>query len=106
LQSSWNDYKKKLLHIIENLSLEQILKHLQIEEETQVQFKKQMFGKSNSKVHYVAKNSRKNAGKKRKNFQGEASKIKKTMQDVVKKCHYCKQLGYFVRDCLVLKKKK
>jgi len=24
----------------------------------------------------------------------------------VKKCHYCKQPGHFVTDCLVLKKKK
>ena len=103
LPSSWNDFKKKLLHIIENLSLEQILKHLQIEEETQVQFKNQVYGKSNSKVHYVAEKSRKNVGKRGRTFREKPLRTRRQNKNV-KKCHYCKQPSHFVRHCPVLKK--
>ncbi|PKI61206.1 hypothetical protein CRG98_018397 [Punica granatum] len=34
LPSSWNDYRKKLLHIAEDFTVEKILRHLRIEEET------------------------------------------------------------------------
>ena len=35
LPPSWNNYKKKLLHTSENLTLDQLLKHIRIKEETQ-----------------------------------------------------------------------
>ncbi|KAG8472427.1 hypothetical protein CXB51_035377 [Gossypium anomalum] len=34
LPSSWNNYWKKLLHMAEDFTVEKILKHLRIEEET------------------------------------------------------------------------
>ncbi|PKI64622.1 hypothetical protein CRG98_015054 [Punica granatum] len=34
LPSSWNDYRKKLLHMAEDFTMEKILRHLCIEEET------------------------------------------------------------------------
>ncbi|PKI78962.1 hypothetical protein CRG98_000603 [Punica granatum] len=34
LPSSWNDYRKKLLHMAEDFTVEKILRHLRIEEET------------------------------------------------------------------------
>ncbi|PKI51909.1 hypothetical protein CRG98_027742 [Punica granatum] len=33
LPSSWNDYRKKLLHMVEDFTVEKILRHLRIEEE-------------------------------------------------------------------------
>ena len=36
LPSSWNGYKKKLLHRSEDYSLEQFMKHLRIDEEIKV----------------------------------------------------------------------
>ena len=36
LPPSWNNFKKKLLHMSEDLTLEQFGQHLQIEEESQV----------------------------------------------------------------------
>ncbi|PKI33835.1 hypothetical protein CRG98_045775 [Punica granatum] len=35
LLSSWNDYRKKLLHMAEDFTVEKIPRHLHIEEETQ-----------------------------------------------------------------------
>ncbi|KAH1047263.1 hypothetical protein J1N35_038047 [Gossypium stocksii] len=34
LSSSWNNYRKKLLHMAKNFTVEKILRHLRIEEET------------------------------------------------------------------------
>ncbi|XP_040956095.1 uncharacterized protein [Gossypium hirsutum] len=34
LPSSWNNYQKKLLHMVEDFTMEKILRHLRIEEET------------------------------------------------------------------------
>ena len=36
LPPSWNNYRKKLLHMAEKLTLEQIGTHLRIEEESQI----------------------------------------------------------------------
>ncbi|KAH1046614.1 hypothetical protein J1N35_037398 [Gossypium stocksii] len=35
LPSSWNNYQKKLLHMAEDFTMEKIIRHLHIQEETQ-----------------------------------------------------------------------
>uniref|UniRef100_A0A2N9HPB4 Retrovirus-related Pol polyprotein from transposon TNT 1-94-like beta-barrel domain-containing protein n=1 Tax=Fagus sylvatica TaxID=28930 RepID=A0A2N9HPB4_FAGSY len=40
LPPSWNDYRKKLMHTTEDFTIEQIQKHLRIEEETRIRDKK------------------------------------------------------------------
>ncbi|XP_027120584.1 uncharacterized protein LOC113766443 [Coffea eugenioides] len=56
LPTSWNDYKKKLLHTTESFTIDQILKHLRIEEDTRNLQKKQI--ESNVKVNTLSeKNS-------------------------------------------------
>ncbi|XP_057993054.1 uncharacterized protein LOC131174037 [Hevea brasiliensis] len=52
LPPSWNDYRKKLLHTTEDFSLEQIQKHLRIEEETRNRDKK-FVSESTTKVNFV-----------------------------------------------------
>ena len=56
LSSSWNGYRKKLLHNFEDYSLEQLMKHLRIEEESKVREKleKVSIG-SSSRAHTVDK---------------------------------------------------
>lgn len=36
LPSTWNDYRKKLLHTSENFTIDQLTKHIRIEEETRI----------------------------------------------------------------------
>jgi hypothetical protein len=55
LPSNWNDYRKKLLHIIEKFSPEKIQKHLLIEEETIIYVKK-FTTESTTKMNYVEVN--------------------------------------------------
>ncbi|XP_057994935.1 uncharacterized protein LOC110659461 [Hevea brasiliensis] len=52
LPPSWNDYRKKLLHTTEDFSLEQIQKHLRIEEEIRNRDKK-FVSESTTKVNFV-----------------------------------------------------
>ena len=52
---SWNDYRKKLLHAIKELSLEQIKKHLRIEEEMIIHVRKFTI-ESTIKLNYVEGN--------------------------------------------------
>lgn len=40
LPSTWNDYRKKLLYTSKDFTIEQLLKHIQIEEEIRIYEKK------------------------------------------------------------------
>ena len=55
LPPSWNNYRNKLLHTTEEFSLEQIQKHLRIEEETRIHVKN-FAGESSTKINFVEGN--------------------------------------------------
>ena len=55
LPTTWNDYRKKLLHTTEEFSLEQIQKHLRIEEETRIHVKN-FASESATKINFIQAN--------------------------------------------------
>ncbi|KAL0375582.1 UNVERIFIED_CONTAM: hypothetical protein Scaly_0675800 [Sesamum calycinum] len=57
LPLSWNNYRKKLLHSTEDFSVDQLLKHLRIEEETRICDKMHQVQPS-SKVNYVSEKNK------------------------------------------------
>ena len=74
LPPSWNDYRKKLLHSSESFTLEQLQKHLRIEEETRIRDGKRLGIEVGSKVNFVdvnkaGNNFRNKSGNKRKNHE-------------------------------------
>nr|XP_027075858.1 uncharacterized protein LOC113699697 [Coffea arabica] len=81
LPPSWNDYQKKLLHTSEILTLDGVLKHLNIEEDARNLQKKDVNGESkvkvedDSKVNFV--NERKCSNFKRKKYDNTNSKDNK-----------------------------
>ncbi|GJS68326.1 hypothetical protein Tco_0682891 [Tanacetum coccineum] len=90
LPSSWHNYRKKSMHTSEDFTLDQIQKHLRIEEETRIR-EKNLNGASSSKVNYVdsGKNNKGN-DKKRKgtwNSSKNNKKDKKPLSEVV--CYKC-----------------
>nr|GEV70857.1 hypothetical protein [Tanacetum cinerariifolium] len=92
LPSSWHNYRKKLMHTSEDFTLDQIQKHLRIEEETRIR-EKNLNGASSSKVNYVdsGKNNKGN-NKKRKgtwNSSNENKKDKKPLSEVVCYKNHC-----------------
>ncbi|KAI9175151.1 hypothetical protein LWI28_028175 [Acer negundo] len=63
LPQTWNNYRKKLLHMVEDISLENFQKSIQIEEETR-NHDKSVLSQDSSKVHVVEAGS-----KYKKNFK-------------------------------------
>nr|GEW85125.1 hypothetical protein [Tanacetum cinerariifolium] len=100
LPSSWHNYRKKLMHTSEDFTLDQIQKHLRIEEETRI-WEKNLNGASSSKVNYVdsGKNN-KEYDKKRKgtwNSSKDNKKDKKPLSEVA--CYKCGKKEHIKRYC-------
>ena len=72
LPQTWNNYRKKLLHMVEDISLQ---KNIQIEEETQNR-DKSVPSKDSSKVHIVETGSKYKKNFKVKNDKGKFKKNK------------------------------
>ena len=107
LPSSWNDYRKKLMHRRDDISLEELQKHLRIEEETRSRDQKNI-SQNSSKVNIVE-------GSKFKNFKVNNNKKFKKSGNNQKfghnlkfngNCFNCGKKGHHISDCRLKKKKE
>ena len=100
LPQSWNDYRKKLLHSKENITLEELQKHLVIEEETRSRESKDKY--DSTKVNVVE------ASKFSKNFKVKNDKKfkKSSTQKFSGNCFFCGKKGHRQSDCRFKKKKE
>ena len=108
LPSSWNDYRKKLLHRRDDISLEELQKHLRIEEETRSRDQKNI-SQNSSKVNIVE------GSKFKKNFKVNNNKKFKKSGNNQKfgnnlkfngNCFNCGKKGHRISDCRLKKKKE
>ena len=107
LPPSWKEFKKSLKHKKEDLTLEELAKHLRLEEETRRQESKDEIGAHVSKVHVVedkgngkGKNS---YNKKRNNKNQPNSDSKKKKKGA---CWFCGKPRHFKNECRSFNNKK
>ncbi|KAK9707253.1 hypothetical protein RND81_07G183900 [Saponaria officinalis] len=106
LKYKYDAEKKKLLHTSEEFTLDQIQKHLRIEEETRIRENELNVG-SSSKEHYI---SQSNKGKKRKANNNASDNPKqykngkRDMSEII--CHNCGNKGHIKRFCRFPKKEQ
>jgi 5-formaminoimidazole-4-carboxamide-1-beta-D-ribofuranosyl 5'-monophosphate synthetase len=90
LPPNWNDYRKKLIHTTEDFTIEQIQKHLRIEEETRIR-DKNLFFPSSSKVNFVGEKNKfqnNHGGNKRKLRKEGTSQARMQIQEEAKEGWY------------------
>ena len=112
LPPSWNNFKKKLLHMSEDLTLEQFGQHLWIEEESWVRNGTNTDSKvnvnnvsnvqsgSSSKTNKYLKVNKSESGFKKNNSKNP-NKDKKNQT-----CFHCRKKGHYIYECKLLKNKK
>ncbi|KAL5575557.1 hypothetical protein UlMin_017256 [Ulmus minor] len=99
LPPSWNDYRKKLLHRRDAISLEELQKHLRIEEETKSRDKKNVPHDS-SKVNIVEGSNRKRKNdQKNNNTNNKFKKISNNKKIFSENCFNCGKKGHHISDC-------
>jgi hypothetical protein len=106
LPPSWNNYRKKLLHMTEDLTLEQIGKHIRIEIESRIcdgiQFESNVnvnnVHNGGSRTNYLKVNKKGTSFK--KNNSKDPNKDKKDIS-----CFNCGKKGHYIRECKFLKNK-
>ncbi|GJR03413.1 zinc finger, CCHC-type containing protein [Tanacetum coccineum] len=103
LPPTWKDFKKKLEHRKDDMSLKELGKHLLVEEQYCLENK---INDDASKVHVVEENreSSKTGEKRRHQDDKVKDKFKKNKKDLV--CFHCNKPGHFKRECRAFKKKK
>ncbi|KAM2622874.1 hypothetical protein TB2_027450 [Malus domestica] len=99
LLQTWNNYRNKLLHMVEDISLEDLQKGIQIEEETRNR-DKNFANQDSSKIHIVEGN------KYKKNFKVKIDKGKFKNTNSINNqknangvCYHYGKKGHYIRDC-------
>uniref|UniRef100_A0A2N9EQJ0 CCHC-type domain-containing protein n=1 Tax=Fagus sylvatica TaxID=28930 RepID=A0A2N9EQJ0_FAGSY len=106
LPPSWNNYRKKLLHMAEELTLEQIGTHFRIEEESRIRESTNSVSKVNEETVNYVQNGGVGSSKTHKSFKPNKKTFKKTNSNKDKKgraCFHCGKKGHYIRECRFLK---
>ena len=109
LPTTWNDYRKKLLHTSEDFTIDQLIKHIQIEEKSRIHENKFIL-ETGSKVNFI-ESSNKHVNKvgyrlENKRKQADVSSDNTANNKKNKSCFFCGKKGHFKKECRFYKKLK
>ncbi|KAL7605703.1 uncharacterized protein LOC111907908 [Lactuca sativa] len=107
LPPSWKDFSKRMMHKSEDYSMDDLMKHLRIEEENRIRDKR---GKVKSSVHQVlvggCSHNTKFGGQIKRNLETKKQSFKKPSHQNPNlnpkragPCHVYGEIGYYVREC-------
>ncbi|KAG6491285.1 hypothetical protein ZIOFF_052623 [Zingiber officinale] len=103
LPTTWNGYRKKLLHTSEDFTIDQLIKHIRIEEETRIRENKFAY-ESGSEVNKIKSKKTKYSGKKRK--FAETSPETFANKKKTKTCYLCGKKDHYKNECRFFKRLK
>ncbi|XP_075110564.1 uncharacterized protein LOC142181549 [Nicotiana tabacum] len=92
LPSSWNDYRKKILHLMDKMTVEQFRTHIQIESETRA--RDAISQPSSSVVNFVSQNGSRSENKNLKVSKMSSFKKRKNFS-----FRHCGKKDHMIRDC-------
>lgn len=90
--SSWNDYRKKILHLMDKMTVEQFRTHIQIESETRA--RDAISQPSSSVVNFVSQNGSRSENKNLKVSKMSSFKKRKNFS-----FRHCGKKDHMIRDC-------
>ncbi|KAI3748019.1 hypothetical protein L6452_10830 [Arctium lappa] len=106
LPPSWKDFQKRMMHKSEDYSLDDLIKHIRIEEEVRNRDKKGKAIMSANSVQDGGKGKGKSSGPAKKwNLGPQKKNFKRPGQSTSQgpkrtgKCHVCGETGHYAREC-------
>ncbi|KAI3734277.1 hypothetical protein L6452_13742 [Arctium lappa] len=107
LPPSWKDFQKRMMHKSEDYSLDDLIKHIRIEEEVRNQDKRGKVIMSANNVQAGGKGKGKSSGPAKKwNLGPQKKNFKRLGQSTSQgpkrtgKCHVCGETGHYARECM------
>ncbi|KAJ9558062.1 hypothetical protein OSB04_012676 [Centaurea solstitialis] len=109
LPPSWKNFSKRMMHKSKYYSLDDLLKHLRIEEEIRNRYKKgkphanvhsvQASGKGKGKFKFVGPTKKCNMGPQKKSFKRHRQSSGQGNLKRNGKCHVCEETEHYAREC-------
>nr|KAJ0209478.1 hypothetical protein LSAT_V11C400170410 [Lactuca sativa] len=107
LPPSLKDFSKRMIHRSVDYSLDDLMKHLRIEDETHIRYKR---GKVRSRVHHVSiggsghktkygEQNKRNLGPKKQTFKKPSHQNPNSKPKRVRPCYVYGEIGHYAREC-------
>jgi hypothetical protein len=99
LPSTWRNFATSLKHKRQEISVENLIASLDVEEKARATDTGSKGGEGHSSDNMVQKNHNKGKGKKKSNKPNKTTNFKKKKNKAELSCFACSETGHFAKDC-------